>query len=401
MLTNVSSNPEEAKMIAAFYRHLSKNGIGPEQITVLTFYNGQRKKILNALRTYPDITAGYLQVKTVDSYQGEENNVVILSLTRSNEDGRIGFLANINRVCVALSRAKFGFYIFGNARAMMAGSELWYNVVQRMSANPKRLHNALPIQCKNHGVTCLMQYPEDWKNTEGGCRNACDTTLDCGHQCPLWCHPYSHDKVQCPEDCMKKLPCSHGCDRKCSQPCYCSCDEFARVQKLEMEKAWSMPNPSAVGPNIQDIMAYQGFNGQSVPSIGSTPYLQQQLPAGSRDTGYKVGEAWNPTPKETIESHRLTAEKQHERRQGWHTYAKGGVVVDDKRRVAMEKSQSMPTIDTSFSVKKESIRAVGDGRKMFMQESEYVPEAAASKEIGQKGGNDTMNELAGLIFSSD
>ncbi|KAK4944466.1 hypothetical protein LTR10_016140 [Elasticomyces elasticus] len=473
-------NPEEAKMIAAFYRHLNKNGVGPEQLTVLTFYNGQRKKILKELRSYSDITAGYLQVKTVDSYQGEENNVVILSLTRSNEDGRIGFLANINRVCVALSRAKFGFYIFGNARALMAGSELWYNVVQRMRASPKRLDNVLPIQCKDHGLTCLMQYPEDWAKMEGGCTNSCDTALDCGHPCPLLCHPYSHDKVQCPEDCMKKLPCSHGCDRKCSQPCYCSCDEFARIQKLETEKAWSMPDASVVGQSVQDIRVSQGFNGQSVPSIGSTPYLQQQIQPDSRNTGpsywdavldsappasadagpidtkqqgsvkpsstgYKVGGAWNPTPKETIETHHLTAEKQNERRKGWNTYAKGGVVVDDKRRGIVEKAQVMPTVNSKaihsslvdstlsrgvpppasvtgqvWSPVKETIRALGDGRSIFKQE--YRVEASHGRRSGQSkqkppapglgggravvtmpgpeadqnAGNDIMNELAGL-----
>ena len=52
---------------------------------------------------------------TVDSYQGEENDVIILSLVRSNEYMAIGFLENKNRLVVALSRARRGLYIFGNA----------------------------------------------------------------------------------------------------------------------------------------------------------------------------------------------------------------------------------------------------------------------------------------------
>ena len=40
--------------------------------------------------------------------------MIILSLVRSNEDGKIGFLRVDNRVCVALSRAKKGFFIVGN-----------------------------------------------------------------------------------------------------------------------------------------------------------------------------------------------------------------------------------------------------------------------------------------------
>lgn len=45
-------------------------------------------------------------VSTVDGYQGEENDIVILSLVRSNDDNNIGFLKTDNRVCVALSRAR-------------------------------------------------------------------------------------------------------------------------------------------------------------------------------------------------------------------------------------------------------------------------------------------------------
>ena len=49
-------------------------------------------------------------VTTVDAYQGEENDLVLLSLVRSNDKGTLGFTAVDNRVCVALSRARLGFY---------------------------------------------------------------------------------------------------------------------------------------------------------------------------------------------------------------------------------------------------------------------------------------------------
>lgn len=51
---------------------------------------------------------------TVDNYQGEENDVIILSLVRSNQEGSVGFLGTDNRVCVALSRARNGLYAIGN-----------------------------------------------------------------------------------------------------------------------------------------------------------------------------------------------------------------------------------------------------------------------------------------------
>ena len=61
-----------------------------------------------------DVTVAGVRVTTVDNYQGEENDVIILSLVRSNQEGSVGFLGTDNRVCVALSRARNGLYAFGN-----------------------------------------------------------------------------------------------------------------------------------------------------------------------------------------------------------------------------------------------------------------------------------------------
>jgi len=55
-----------------------------------------------------------VKVQTVDNYQGEENEIVIVSLVRSNKLGNIGFVKLENRINVALSRARVGLYVFGN-----------------------------------------------------------------------------------------------------------------------------------------------------------------------------------------------------------------------------------------------------------------------------------------------
>ena len=47
-----------------------------------------------------------------------ENEIIILSLVRSNKENKIGFLKIPNRVNVALSRAKKGMYIFGNSHCL-------------------------------------------------------------------------------------------------------------------------------------------------------------------------------------------------------------------------------------------------------------------------------------------
>ena len=45
---------------------------------------------------------------------GEENEIIIISLVRSNKDDKLGFIDVENRVCVTMSRAKVGMYVFGN-----------------------------------------------------------------------------------------------------------------------------------------------------------------------------------------------------------------------------------------------------------------------------------------------
>lgn len=158
---NMSSiNVKEAEMIVGFFDYLVYNGIDADNITVLTFYNGQRKEILKRLKNHRNLASHiFFKVVTVDSYQGEENEIVLLSLVRSNERYKIGFLSVENRVCVALSRAKRGFYIFGNGQLLCGESRIWANVVLSMYGKKKdlpqtgperRVGYRLPLQCIKH-----------------------------------------------------------------------------------------------------------------------------------------------------------------------------------------------------------------------------------------------------------
>lgn len=146
-------NEMETQMVVGFYAYLVLNGVSPNNITVLTFYNGQRKRLLKMMRSHRYLQGHYVKVVTVDSYQGEENEIVILSLVRSGKNNNIGFLSIENRVCVALSRAKSGFYIFGNAQALASASELWQRVISVMADGPPDTHHigfGLPLTCATH-----------------------------------------------------------------------------------------------------------------------------------------------------------------------------------------------------------------------------------------------------------
>lgn len=63
-------NETEAEMIKGFFNYLIYNGLKSEQITVLTFYNGQRKLIMKKLRSHPNLQGLVFNVKTIDAYQG-------------------------------------------------------------------------------------------------------------------------------------------------------------------------------------------------------------------------------------------------------------------------------------------------------------------------------------------
>jgi helicase required for RNAi-mediated heterochromatin assembly 1 len=151
-------NENEAQMIVRFFLYLVLNGIPVSDITVLTFYNGQRKKLLRLLSKIQYLQAQAFKVVTVDSYQGEENEVIILSLVRSSKN--IGFLSDEHRICVALSRAKRGFYIFGNGQALALADPLWWLITKIMkmgSQQQQQVGFKLPLTCKKHGNKTYIQ----------------------------------------------------------------------------------------------------------------------------------------------------------------------------------------------------------------------------------------------------
>lgn len=191
-------NVLEAEMIVGFIRYLRLNGVHDSQITVLTFYRGQRKKILAEAKRKSFSSHPFTNVYTVDSYQGEENDIIILSLVRSNGDrGRppqAGFLADQNRGVVSISRARRAFYIFGNVANLLSACEESYDMwskVYRVFKDQDRFgeNGCLPVTCQAHGRTLQVSHPEDWVSNHGGCDLPCKEVLPCGHACGRRCHP--------------------------------------------------------------------------------------------------------------------------------------------------------------------------------------------------------------------
>ena len=81
------SNQHEAEFISAFCTYLLNVGFKSHQITVLTMYVGQ----VFLLKKYIPRDMS-VRITTVDKYQGEENEIILISLVRSNKNDKIGFL---------------------------------------------------------------------------------------------------------------------------------------------------------------------------------------------------------------------------------------------------------------------------------------------------------------------
>ena len=59
-----------------------------------------------------------ISVNTVDGFQGQERDIILISLVRSNDEGQIGFLRDLRRMNVAITRARMKLIILGNAPTM-------------------------------------------------------------------------------------------------------------------------------------------------------------------------------------------------------------------------------------------------------------------------------------------
>lgn len=103
-------NPEEATFVHQFCEKF-RNGLPPFSIAVISPYREQIR-LLKELFPHND---PQLSVNTIDSFQGQERDMVVISMTRSNNEGTIGFLADIRRMNVAMTRAKKKLVIIGDS----------------------------------------------------------------------------------------------------------------------------------------------------------------------------------------------------------------------------------------------------------------------------------------------
>ena len=117
-------NLGEAEYAVALYQYMRLLGYPAEKISILCTYAGQRALIRDVLshRCKTNRLFGMpAWVGTVDKYQGEQNDYIILSMVRTKAPG---YLRDIRRLTVALSRARLGLYILGRREVFESNLEL-------------------------------------------------------------------------------------------------------------------------------------------------------------------------------------------------------------------------------------------------------------------------------------
>ncbi|KAF9647223.1 hypothetical protein BDM02DRAFT_3188145 [Thelephora ganbajun] len=247
--TTSKRNKFEVDMSVKIVKYLRQQGYNSDKITVLAPYLGQLIGLRSALGTSNEVMVGemdaeqlevaglgdllgkfdltdrrkqLLKVATIDNYQGEENDIVVASLTRSNEEGSIGFMSSPERLNVLLSRARNGLIIIGNSETFLksrGGKEDWSKLFGMIKRHGY-FYEGLPVQCERHNdAKNVLRSPEDFERLcpDGGCSEPCGATMDCGiHICPRKCHKFQdHEDLPCTAKVQTELPCGHSVRRQC------------------------------------------------------------------------------------------------------------------------------------------------------------------------------------------
>uniref|UniRef100_A0A0A9WCW4 NFX1-type zinc finger-containing protein 1 n=1 Tax=Lygus hesperus TaxID=30085 RepID=A0A0A9WCW4_LYGHE len=102
-------NTRELRMVQCLVQHLVQHGVLQRSVTIITPYLGQCRALRSVMRFS---ALSDVKVSTVDLFQGDENDIVILSLVRTAK--LTEFIRMRNRLIVSCSRARFAFVIVGN-----------------------------------------------------------------------------------------------------------------------------------------------------------------------------------------------------------------------------------------------------------------------------------------------
>jgi predicted DNA helicase len=108
-------NEGEAALVVARARELLAAGLDARELAVITPYRAQALLVRERLADVPDV-----EVDTVDAFQGREKDAVLVSLVRSNAEQQLGFLEDLRRLNVAITRPRRHLFVVGDSATITA-----------------------------------------------------------------------------------------------------------------------------------------------------------------------------------------------------------------------------------------------------------------------------------------
>ncbi|XP_036185172.1 probable helicase senataxin isoform X11 [Myotis myotis] len=124
-------NIQEIKVVMELIKLLRDKGrdVNFRNVGIITHYKAQKMKILKELDKEFE-GRGLAEVDTVDAFQGRQKDCIIVTCVRANAiQGSIGFLASLQRLNVAITRAKYSLFILGHLRTLM-DNQHWNHLIQ-------------------------------------------------------------------------------------------------------------------------------------------------------------------------------------------------------------------------------------------------------------------------------
>lgn len=124
--TQSKTNAEEAQLTVGilknYFGRIGKERILNERIDtgIISPYKAQVQMLRHLIRKDPFFKPyrQMISINTVDGFQGQERDIILISMVRSNDEGQIGFLRDLRRMNVAITRARMKLIVIGNSQTL-------------------------------------------------------------------------------------------------------------------------------------------------------------------------------------------------------------------------------------------------------------------------------------------
>jgi senataxin len=130
------------------------------KIGIITPYKSQLRELKTRFQTRygPDILEA-IEFNTTDAFQGRESEVIIFSCVRASPAGGVGFLQDIRRMNVGLTRAKSSLWVLGNSDSLMRG-EYWRKLIEDSKLRDRHSSASLIASISGSGHVPHNKYPD-------------------------------------------------------------------------------------------------------------------------------------------------------------------------------------------------------------------------------------------------